>query len=143
MNPSSLAVASTLAMDRLLHQEGRMIREQPGGPHLFIRRALECESIPFVTIAPSEPARVDIRIQNGEEIGSFLTSKSHHTAPLQEGAGCDVFQRIHSLSTRVVESCSTQRRSHEYTVRCLVGSRSRLVALRHQVAVVRRSGGIS
>lgn len=72
MNAPSLVVASTFAIDRLFDQDGRIIQEQSGGPCLFIRQVLERENIPFVTLTPSEPARVDIRIQNGEEIGSVV-----------------------------------------------------------------------
>ena len=72
MNAPSLFVASTLAIDRLFDQDGRIIQEQSGGPCLFIRRVLERENIPFTALTPSEPARVDIRIQSGEEIGSVV-----------------------------------------------------------------------
>lgn len=70
MSAPNLVVASTLAMDRLLDQRGQLIREQPGGPFMFIQQVLKQENIPFINLTPSEPAVVDIRLQDGEEVGS-------------------------------------------------------------------------
>jgi len=68
MENPKITILSTFAKDRLIDEMGNLIREQNGGPALYLRQALKNEKIPF-SLKTGPKMEVEILITRNGEFG--------------------------------------------------------------------------
>lgn len=67
-NSSDITLLATHSTDRLINKDGGLIKEQAGGPALFISSVLKNEGVEFDSLSP-EPVMVEILTTENSELG--------------------------------------------------------------------------
>jgi len=94
MKKKKIFLFSTYTEDEIVDKNGIMLKKQPGGPLLFIKRALNDTDVNFISFH-GEAVKILIKITKNEERGKVITPPSVNLLPVISTGGWILISTIY------------------------------------------------